>query len=196
MPDKFIRKLGKLVSTDRIVEMDRSPVTDDSLRGFVVQANARFVLLNVIDDSFFLNGFAIFPTDTIGRFRVMEEERAAMIRYVLSQRYPEGYPERPLFDTGELQDFSFLERIHDGYPIITVSREEIDDTVCAIGRVERIKRKSFRLQTMDVDARWDNVEKFRYRDVTRIDFGGNYEEALWMYATHREAEASAPETQE
>lgn len=196
MPDKFIRKLRKLVSTDRIVELDRSPVTDHSLRGFVVQANRRFVLLNVIDDSFFLNGFSIFPTDTICRFRVVENRRADMIRYVLTQRYPEGYPQRPLFDTGELKDFSFLERVHGGYPIITVFREEIDDTVCAVGRVERIKRKSFRLEAMDVDAGWDDVEKFRYRDVTRIDFGGHYEEALWMYAMHREKDAAAPETQE
>lgn len=181
--DKYVSKLRSLIGTNTLIEVDRSPVTKDYLRGFVVGVNARYLALCIVDEFYFLNGFTIVRIDDVKRHRVMEV-KGDMIRYVLSQRYPGSYLRKPTFDLGDMQDFSFLERIQEGYPLITVFREEIDNSVCSIGRLEALKPKTFLLHTIDIDATWDNVQRFRYEDVTRVDFGGLYEEALWMYAEY------------
>lgn len=81
-----------------------------------------------------------------------------------------------------MKDLSFLESVQEGYPLITIHREKVDNTVCYVGRVKRLKSKTFTLYAIDTQAVWYGTRRFRYKDVTRIDFGGLYEKALWMYA--------------
>jgi hypothetical protein len=38
------------------------------------------------------------------------------------------------------------------------------------------------LKKIDPDARWGDTKRYRFRDLTKVDFGGGYEEALMLVA--------------
>ncbi len=187
----YIRTLGSLIGTGAIIEVDRSPMTRFTLLGFPLEVSEEFMLLQNISDEYLLNGYSIIRMADVGGYRVLED-RGEMIRYVLERRYPEGYLASSPFASEELEDFSFLESIHNHAPLITVHKEGIDDMVCWIGAVSSISEKTFTLRKVDVSGDWmDERGRYRYDDVTRIDFGGAYEEALWMYVSRDSEDGDA-----
>lgn len=178
----FFEKLQSYVGSNRLIEIDRSPLSKENMWGFVAYAGESFVVLNIVSENFFLNGFTIIRTNDIRRYKIVED-REDMIRYVLSQRYSSKFLEQFSIDSDELHDFSFLKTIHKYYPLVTILREEMDETICSIGRIEELKNRIFLLRELSTTAQWEGVRRFRYSDVTRIDVGGKYEEGLWMYAS-------------
>ena len=48
-----------------------------------------------------------------------------------------------------------------------------------VGKPVAYRRKSFSMREVDVRARWyEKTTKYRYSDLTRINFGGHYESTL------------------
>ncbi|MDJ0848300.1 MAG: hypothetical protein QNK04_07990 [Myxococcota bacterium] len=65
------------------------------------------------------------------------------------------------------------------FPLVTLFREEADSDVCHIGKVVEVGDERVHLVEIDPDARWDEeTTAYRVSEVTRVDFGGRYEEAL------------------
>lgn len=133
-----------------------------------------------------MNGYAVVSVADVQRVRLLSQ-KGDMIRYILSQRYRSSNVIESRFELGEMLDCSFLENLHQFYPLITVHRESIDRGVCYIGQVEALKPKTFTLRTIDPYSEWDGKRRIRYEDVTLIEFGGNYEQGLWMYAEYQES---------
>jgi hypothetical protein len=71
-----------------------------------------------------------------------------------------------------------LKRANELFPLITISRERIDRNACQIGRIVSMNRVSFELEEIDTDASWGGRHRYKFSDVTRVDFGGGYEDAL------------------
>jgi hypothetical protein len=66
-------------------------------------------------------------------------------------------------------------------PLVTLHIEKEDPNVCFIGRPVRFGRRSVRLLEISPEADWaDRPTKWRFDDLTRIEFGGRYEEALML----------------
>lgn len=67
-----------------------------------------------------------------------------------------------------------------GQPVVTVHREVRDPDTCYIGKFVRTNTEHGTMLTIGPDAVWDVDELLdvAWRDVTRIDFGGEYERAL------------------
>jgi hypothetical protein len=64
---------------------------------------------------------------------------------------------------------------------VTIHREKVDPDVCAIGRVVEVKDGRVSLLEINPDATWNAKPKdYQLRDITRVDFGGEYEEALQL----------------
>ena len=38
------------------------------------------------------------------------------------------------------------------------------------------------LKKIDPDARWGDTKRYRFRDLTKVDFGGGYEQGLALVA--------------
>ena len=179
----FFQRLQAHVASGSLIEIDRNPLTAENLMGFPVVLSSLFLVLSVVDDCYFLNGFSVIRLDDVRRYRVLTD-REDLIRYALSKRYPGGYLKKPRLTSEEMQDFSFLSTVHGRFPLVTIFREAMDNTVCQIGCIETMKPKTFLLREIDIDGSWCGMRRFRYDDVTRIDVGGTYEEALWMYAEY------------
>ena len=64
-------------------------------------------------------------------------------------------------------------------PLVTLHIEADDPTVCFIGRPVRFTSRSVHLLQITPEAEWDGEPtRWKFSDVTRVDFGGKYEEAL------------------
>jgi hypothetical protein len=58
---------------------------------------------------------------------------------------------------------------------------------CEMGRVRIATEDTYVLEWLDPDARWDIDDRpFKYADVTRIDFDGEYERTLLRVAEDRD----------
>ena len=70
------------------------------------------------------------------------------------------------------------------FPLVTIHLEEVDPDVCYIGKVSGVDKEFVKLMCITPDGEWEEEESFYYlKDITRIDFGGAYEDALDLVAT-------------
>ncbi len=66
--------------------------------------------------------------------------------------------------------------------MIAIHQEAISNKVCYIGKVVSVTEKTFTLYDIDSGAEWERPYQRRLSDLTKVDFGGNYEDALWRVA--------------
>lgn len=67
--------------------------------------------------------------------------------------------------------------------LVTIHREIVDADICHIGHVVDVKDGTVSLLEIGPDAKWeDNPTAYRFKDITRVDFGGGYEnDAMYHY---------------
>ena len=57
----------------------------------------------------------------------------------------------------------------------------MDPDVCWIGRETRVGETKVSILYIDPDAKWDEAPtEYRFSRITRVDFGGDYEDALYL----------------
>lgn len=158
-----------------LVRLSRSIPRSDKLDGFVVGLGHAWLLLAVLDHNIYLNGFAAL--------------RVADVKKVNRRGGPNSFVGRALAARGEwppsganvdLDDLAQLVRnAAEVAPLVTLHIEAEDPAVCFIGRPVRFTRRSVHLVQITPEAEWDDEPtKWKFTDVTRVDFGGRYEEAL------------------
>ncbi|RBO83825.1 hypothetical protein [Marinomonas aquiplantarum] len=144
--------------------------------GFVVDANEEMVLLQLVDDSVRLNGYQILFLEDISDFAHPAPFNDFQKRVLALREEEVVDPEVDLDDLAVL-----LMDISEEYGLVTLHREEVEPDSCEIGRVIRADAVTYELEEIGSDARWfDDTFEYDLYDITRIEFGGAYEEALLM----------------
>jgi hypothetical protein len=65
-------------------------------------------------------------------------------------------------------------------PLVTIHREKVDPGVCWIGRVLKVGKERVLFLEINPDAVWKRKPSaYKLSEITRVDFGGEYEAALW-----------------
>ncbi len=147
-------------------------------RGYVVDANSRYVLLHIVDDRIELDGYVVLRTEDITEV-LCEFSNYRFIEKALAIRRME--PARPtLVDLTSMK--TALRSIDEHFPLLVVHREEVNGDECWIGSLDSVSDKTFTLRAMDPDAKWSGPKRFRFNEVTRIEFDGGYETALAQVA--------------
>ncbi|ADZ92073.1 hypothetical protein [Marinomonas mediterranea] len=147
---------------------------DNWTDGFVIDANEEMVLLQLVDDGVHLNGYQILFLEDISDF-VHPAPFNDFQKRVLELRDEEI--EDPDVDLDDLA--VLLVDISEEFGLVTLHREEVEPDSCEIGRVVRADAVSFELEEIGSDARWfDETFEYDLYDITRIEFGSSYEEAL------------------
>lgn len=171
-------ELEKAKSRNNLVRIFREELdgVDSWYDGFVLDANEEMVLLQLVDDSIRLNGYQILFLEDISDF-VHPSPFNDFQKKVLELRGEEiEYPNIRLTELGEL-----LLEITEEFGLVTLHREELEDDSCEIGRILKVDDVSFELEEIGSDARWfDETYEYDLYDITRIEFGGAYEEALLL----------------
>jgi hypothetical protein len=162
---------------NQIVAFDRGKL-DPRLRGFVLAYSETLTLLNVLTDDYILNGYSVIRNQDIVSYLPYDSpnyflNRAVKLKGIKHKRAPKvNISDCPLL----------LKTTNQLFPLITIHRELISPDVCHIGTIQSIRAKTFTLFEIDPDAEWDREHRYRFADVTRVDFGGGYEDALWRVA--------------
>ncbi|HEY7402677.1 MAG TPA: hypothetical protein VIB39_04100 [Candidatus Angelobacter sp.] len=153
------------------------PFEPGSFEGYVLDVGPQFFLLAVVNDEFWFNGFACLRIADVRRLQA-PAKYAAFAEAVLNKR-GEWLAEKPKIDLSNISNL--LRTANDAFPLITIHRERIDADVCHIGRVATINNSTVFLLEIGPDAVWDReLCSYRLREITRVDFGGGYEEALHL----------------
>lgn len=171
-------ELEKAQTRNNLVRIFREELDgpDNWSDGFIIDANEDMVLLQLVDDSIRLNGYQILFLEDISDF-VHPAPFNDFQKKVLELREEEV--QNPEIELGDLSQI--LLDISEDFGLVTLHREELESDSCEIGRVIKADEVSFELEEIGSDARWfDETYEYDLYDITRIEFGGAYEEALLL----------------
>lgn len=147
--------------------------------GYVVGASAKWLVLLVIGDGVSFAGYQALRLRDVVALEA-PSPRSAFYEAVLRKR-GQRRPRAPQLDLDSTQ--SLVLSASQRFPLVTLHREKADPEVCHIGRVISASATSVSMLEVDPDARWDEDPRtYRLAQVTRIDFGGPYEQALALVA--------------
>ena len=147
-----------------------------SIRGYVLDIGPRFFLLALVSDRIWFDGFECFRINDIRDLR--PDPYADFAEAALKKR-GERVPKRPRVDLKDIKELVLS--AGRAFPLVTIHREQIDRNVCWIGRVLGVKRGRLSLLKINPHATWDEKPaEYRLNEITRVDFGGDYENALHL----------------
>lgn len=171
----------------RIVRIHRRTAEVHHLDVFVIGVGAEWVLVQPIQDRIDLDGYEALRLKDITK--VEESPRSAFFGVVLAHRKqkPKAVKKVALDSVDAL-----LLSASRAFPLVAVHRERVDPGVCEVGRVREADAKTYVLHPVDLEGVFAHeLESFASRDVTRVDFGNGYEEALAVAGGLTEISAKA-----
>jgi hypothetical protein len=149
------------------------------MKGYVVGVGPEFVLLCRVSDDILFDGFEACRIQDISDL-VVPDPHSAFVERALSIR-AQSRPSTPHVDLGSTKQL--LVSASEAFPLITIHRETVDPEVCWVGTVVAVSEQSVSFREIDPDAIWDETsETYPLSEITRVDFGGLYEEALQRVA--------------
>ena len=153
------------------------PFEDGTVNGYVLAIGPRFFLVAVVGDDIWFNEFQCFRLSDVRGLEV-PHKYAGFAEAALKKR-GERMPRKPRVSLTSLE--RLLRSASRAFPLVTVFRERITPDVCHIGRVAAVSNRRLSLLEIRPDARWERKPReYRLSEITRVDFGGDYEEALHL----------------
>jgi len=166
-----------LALRDRVLVRFTRPFEPGDVKGYLIDIGPSFFLLALIDGRIRFDGFQCFRKRDVRKLQV-PAKYAAFAESVLKKR-GERIPMKPPLDLTSLPEL--LSTANRAFPLVTIHRERLDPDICHIGRVVSLAKDNVSLLEIGPDARWDKKpETYRLREITRVDFGGDYEDALHL----------------
>jgi hypothetical protein len=155
-----------------------NPYDSGSTNGYVLDIGPRFFLLGLVDGNFLeFNGFQCLRLSDIRKLQVPDPHSKFFVKAL--RKRGQRIPRRPRIDMRSLP--GLLNSANRLFPLVTVHRERVTPGTCKIGRVTGITKSQVSLLEIGPDAVWDKEpSEIRLGEITRIEFGGGYEEALHL----------------
>jgi hypothetical protein len=174
--DKWLSEIRTTIKKSQLIEIDRSSVAKEKLVGYVVGVSEQFILIHDMCDHIFLNGYAVIRIDDVRRYRILRDWKGFATR-ALRIRQQSPVPQRQI----DLTNWeTVLVTANKKFPLITIHRERMDNSVCYIGQVKHRTNKTVTMAEIDPAASWTRTHLYRFRDITMVGFGAAYESALWL----------------
>ena len=167
------KELAAAWAADELVLLRRNIWKADVLEGFVVDLDRDWVVLNIVYDVG-LNGWSVVRLDTV---RAVEREPAnSFLPRALAQFGEDPAP--VLVDLSSERDA--IRSLARTFPLVTIFTEEDDPRVAVVGRPVRAGKNKVDLLEITAEGTWESRKPTRipYEDITRIDVGGRFEQAL------------------
>jgi hypothetical protein len=145
-------------------------------RGYVLDVGPKFFLRAIVSDRLWFDGFECFR---VGDVRNVREDPYAAFAEAALRRRRERLPRKPRLSVRRPDEL--LVSAGRAFPLVTIHREEVDPKVCWIGRVMHVKGGRVSLLEIDPAAEWrQQPNDYRLSEITRVNFGGDYENALYL----------------
>jgi len=151
---------------------------DSPIRGYVLDIGPTFFLIALVSDRFWFDGFECFRISDVGE--VKEDPYREFAECALRKRR-ERMPKKPRVSVASIEEL--LLSAGRAFPLVTIHREKVDPGVCWIGRILGVERGRVSLLEINPNAKWDDKPNtYRLNEITRVNFGGDYEDALHLVA--------------
>ncbi|MBC7851905.1 MAG: hypothetical protein IAF94_00570 [Pirellulaceae bacterium] len=132
--------------------------------------------MSVVSDRIWFDGFECFQISDVSD--VAPDPRADFVETALKKR-GERLTKKPQVNVASIEDL--LQTAGRAFPLVTIHRERHDPDICQIGHVETVSSGRVSLLEIDPDATWDDEPtEYRLSEITRVNFGGDYENALHL----------------
>ena len=145
--------------------------------GYVLDIGPRFFLLAIIDDYRKFNGFQCSRISDVRKLRI-PAPYAVVIVAALRKR-GQIIRRKPNINLAGLPEL--LKAASRLFPLITIHREGAKPGICEIGRAIDVNKDRLLFHEIDPGAIWyKKLTSFPLNEITRVEFGGGYEEALFL----------------
>jgi hypothetical protein len=154
----------------------------DPIDGFVVGIGRRWVVLAKLSGRADIDGWMFVRIKDIQNVGIEPDTDCFDIR-ALKARGQWPPPSVPVVDLDDLA--GVISSAESGGPLLSVYKEFALPDACWIGRVTSLDADALRLHEVNVGGDWAKESKakaFDPADVTRVEVGGGYEEALHLVA--------------
>ena len=172
--EEIVKALEYAHATESLVWIRRRFETR-SWRGFVVGLSETLVLLQVLNSgSMRLNGYTAVRLKDIQECREDETFAPAALKLL-------GERPKPQLDLLLVDMPGLLSSVGAHFPLLELFQEKTGATFY-IGRILRFGKRKVHLQAVTRGGTWGEIYKFNCKNITRVDFGDGYDEALWLVA--------------
>lgn len=174
------QRLDRALSAGNLIRVRRWVPDSELVEGFVVARGKAWVTLAKLSDSINLDGWVSLRAADIQSVTVIPTEDCFEIKVLQArEQWPPAAPTSLVDTTVE----ELLRSLGEGSPLVTVYREFERPDTCWIGSATRIDDGTLALLEVNVAGGWARRPRlFDLADVTRIESGGGYEEALALVA--------------
>jgi hypothetical protein len=163
--------------SNAIVLRFSNPYDEGWTHGYVLDIGPQFFLLGLIDESMKFNGFQCQLVSDLRRIKVPDPYEDFIVAAL--RKRGQSIDAKPEIDLSSLP--ALLKSANALFPLVTIHRERAKPGECFIGKVLDISERNLLLHTIDPGAVWHKKpSRFRLSEITRVDFGGGYEEALHL----------------
>jgi hypothetical protein len=171
--------LGAAQATRTLVKV-RSRYEHEGERGYVVGLGLRWALIQLVSDDLTDDGFLATSLEMLAEIEVIDPDESFFPRFMEMHPLAASPPRVDLDDTRDL-----LQSAHRQFPLVNIETEEAHPGSCYIGRITSLDDDGVVLELVTPAGEWDEEEHYPYESITRIGFGGRYEEALAIAAGAR-----------
>jgi hypothetical protein len=176
MASKNKSKLLMALSNATVVKF-WNPYDQGSTQGYVLDIGPQFILLGLIDDNIKFNGFQCLLISDVKRLKVPDPYEDFVVAAL--RKRGQRIDSKPDIDLSSLP--ALLKSANILSSLVTIHRERIKPDTCVIGKVIDIAENCLLFHEIGPDAIWEEKpSKIRLSDITRVEFGGGYEEALHL----------------
>lgn len=167
-----------------LVELVRERFDDAPWRGFIVGESEELVLIHQVSDRYSLDGYRAFRRADVSSLE-QSFARADLIHRALKIKQQSPAVPTPPVDLSSMR--ALMQSAQEAHGVLVISREDLRSDEVEVGAIRMNTSDTYVLRWLSVDAEWDNDDRpFRYRDVTMLEFGGEYEQTLLRVALARE----------
>jgi hypothetical protein len=170
----------RIIRSQYLVRFRRKLLDESPLYAFVLACSETLTLLHILEThTYTLNGYSVIRNEDVSLYAVYDRPDYYYDSKVLRLKGIKPQPQ-PGISIENLSNL--LTSINTLYPLFTIHQEIINNDVCFVGHLASMTPKTFTLYEIDNCAEWLGPRRHRFADITRVDFGGGYEEALALVA--------------
>lgn len=142
--------------------------------GYIAGVGSGLFMLHRVGDTIRFDGYQVHRIRDVRRMQA--DPHADFVEAVINKRR-DRRPTKPRVRLGGFGDA--LRSAARRYPLVTIHRERVDPDICQIGAVVAVGEHRVTLHEIRPDASWrDGTNDYALREITRVEFGGDYEDAL------------------
>jgi hypothetical protein len=147
---------------------------ETTITGYLLGIGPKFFLLALVSDRIWFDGFECFRLSDIRKLR--PDPYARFHESALKKR-GQRMPKNPGIRLNNIDEL--LRSAGRAFSVVTIHREIVNPDSCWIGRTVRVANGRVSLLEVNPDASWDKKPtEYRSTEITRVNFGGDYEDAL------------------